>query len=591
MEEKWILKNSKENFDKLSIDVPTSLKKEDPYKQLLILRLLSNRGISSIDEANKFLEGDYRDFYSPFLLKDMDKAIHILEEGIKENKKIAVYGDYDCDGVISTVILNKTLKSLNANFMYHIPDREEEGYGMHKDRVKKLREQGVDIILTCDNGIAAVEEVKLAKELGMVVIITDHHDVPDIVPNADAIINPKQIECKYPFKSLCGAGVAFKLSQALFQRFDFQEEFYLNLIEYAAIATVCDVVDLLDENRIIVKKGLEMINRTKNLGLRELIKVTNIKEGNVSEYHLGFVIGPCINATGRLESAALSVELLLEENEEKAKKLAQTLFDLNQKRQELTQESTERIIAAVEGEKTPNEKVIVVYDELIHESIAGIVAGRIREKFNLPCIVLSKGKEMPKGSARSIEGYNMFEELNKCRDVIYKFGGHPMAAGLSIEEDKIDLLRKMLNENCELTDEDIIPKVMIDSPLALEQIDFRLLEILDNLRPFGKSNSTPSFAVKGANLERVWIIGKEKNILKARFRLSNNLILDGISFDKLEFLEEEFIRENRKMDFEKIINTSFANIKVDMIFYPEVNEFMGNKKIQIIIKNIRLNKK
>lgn len=588
MQEKWILKNNKENFDKLSEKMPSTLTKEDPYKQLLILKLLSNRGIDSVDKANKFLTGDYKDFYSPFLLKDMEKAIKIIEDGVKNNKKIAIYGDYDCDGVISTVILYNALEKLNADFMYHIPDREEEGYGMHPNRVRILKEQGVDIILTCDNGIAAVEEVKLAKELGMTVIVTDHHDVPENVPIADAIINPKQEACLYPFKSLCGAGVALKFVEALFEVFNIPKEEAYKLIEYAAIATVCDVVDLLDENRIIVKKGLEMMNASENIGLQELIKVTNIKNGIVNEYHLGFVIGPCINATGRLESASLSVDLLLEKDRDKASDLAQTLFDLNQKRQELTQESTERIIKNIEETKSEDEKVIVVYDELIHESIAGIVAGRVREKFNLPCIVLSKGKEMPKGSARSIEGYNMFEELTKCKEVICKFGGHPMAAGLSIEEEKIDDLRDMLNEKCALTDDDIVPKVIIDSPLSLEQIDFRLLELLEELRPFGKSNGTPSFAVKGAMLNRVWLIGKEKNILKARFKLSNGLQLEGITFDKLEYLKEEFINSNRLDEFNDMVASTYANYKVDIIFYPEINEFMGNRKIQIIIKNIRL---
>lgn len=588
MNEKWILKNNKENFEKLSVKLPKSLENEDPYKKLLILRLLANRGISSISDSEKFLTGDYKDFYSPFLLKDMEKAIDILEKGIKDNKKIAIYGDYDCDGVISTVILNKALKEVNADYMYHIPDREEEGYGMHKGRVQKLKDSGIDIILTCDNGIAAVEEVQLAKDLGMQVIITDHHDIPSVVPSADAIVNHKQKECPYPFKSLCGAGVALKLSEALFQRFGINEEKYIELIEYAAIATVCDVVDLLDENRIIVKKGLEMLNNTRNKGLQELIKVTGIKEGGINEYHLGFVIGPCINATGRLESASLSVELLLEENEEEAIRLANTLYELNQKRQELTQESTDRIIESIELTRDKSEKVIVVYDEHIHESIAGIVAGRVRERFNLPCIVLSKGKDMPKGSARSIDGYNLFEELTKCKELLFKFGGHPMAAGLSLEEENIDKLRKMINEKCTLTDDDIIPIVPIDSPLTLEQIDFKLLDLINGLRPFGKGNSTPGFAVKGAFMERIWAIGKEKNILKCRFKLKNGLSIDGISFDKLEFLKDELIKANREAEFNQMIMNSYSNLKVDLIFYPDINEFRGQKNIQLMIKNIRL---
>lgn len=592
MKENWILVNKKESFLRLSNSI-----NENP----LVLRLLANRGIDTFESADRFLNGTINDFYDGNLMADMTKGVNIIKNAILNNKKIIIYGDYDCDGVISTTIFFNALKNIGANYSYYIPNREDEGYGMHSGRIKKLKEEGYEVILTCDNGISAFEQVDLAKELGMEIVITDHHDIPirennkgelkETIPSADAVINPKRSDCKYPFKKLCGAGVALKFSKCLYDEFKIGEEKFLDLIQFAAIATVCDVVDLVDENRIIVKKGLELLNETKNYGIQELKKSTGLSDKKIEEYHLGFVIGPCINATGRLETADLSVELLITEDLTKAKELANQLSELNTIRQELTKESTEKIIEKIENEKKKEEKVIVVYDDTIHESIAGIVAGRVKERYNMPCIVLTKGKEMPKGSARSIEGYNIFEELSKCSEFLEKFGGHPMAAGLSIKEENIIPLRNKLNDICKLSDEDIIPVVRIDSPLGLNYLNEDLINIIESLRPFGKGNSSPLFAVKNVNIERLWLLGKEKNFLKLRFKFEANgrlLYIDGISFDKFEAFKEEVINKYGEEEFIRACDSSYINIKADVIYYPNINEFNGKRNIQIMIKNIRI---
>ena len=514
---------------------------------------------------------------------------------ITSNTYLSLYG------VNSTTILYKALKAVGANYGYYIPNREEEGYGMHSGRIKKLSEEGYEVVLTCDNGISAFEQVELAKSLGMEVVITDHHDIPlrenedgilkEQAPKADAVINPKQKDCNYPFKMLCGAGIALKFSKCLFNEFNIKNEEFLDLFQFAAIATVCDVVDLVDENRIIVKKGLELLNKSENYGIQELKKATLLNDKKIEEYHLGFVIGPCINATGRLETADLSVELLITKDRERAKVLANQLSELNTVRQDLTKESTERIINRIEAEKNKSDKVIVVYDENVHESIAGIVAGRVKEKYNMPCIVLTKGKEMQKGSARSIEGYNITQELSKCSNLIEKFGGHPMAAGLSIKEENIKELRRKLNENCILTDEDLVPIVKIDLPLSLNYLNEELINTIEALRPYGKGNPSPLFAVKDLFMERMWLLGKEKNFLKLRFRFELNgkyIYIDGISFDKFESFKEDLISKYGNEKFVEACNTSYLNLKADVIYYPNINEFNGSRNIQLNIKNIRI---
>lgn len=588
MKEKWLIRNKKDEFQSLAKDMD---------ENSLILRLLANRGISDKKSASLFLNGTVNDMHDSFLMKDLKLGVDIIKDAIEKGKKIVIYGDYDCDGVCSTAILYKGLKRLNANFEYHIPNRESEGYGMNSERIKILKDEGAEILLTCDNGISAFEEVEYAKSLGLTVIITDHHDIPyveengvrkKVFPKGDAVINPKREDCKYPFKSLCGAGVAFKFVQGLYREFNINNEESLNLLEYAAIATVCDVVDLLDENRIIVKKGLELINNTKTKGLKELINVKNLKNKKISEYHFGFVLGPCINATGRLEIADISVELLITEDEEKAKELAIRLNELNEKRQELTMDSTEKVIEKVESTLKTNEKVILVYQEDIHESIAGIVAGRVRERYNLPTIVITKGKEMPKGSGRSIEEYNMFLELSKCKNLMEKFGGHPMAAGLSLKEENIPLLRKALNDNCTLTDDDIIPKVIIDAKLSLEYIDFDLVNKLNEMKPFGKGNGSPLFAVKDVLVKRVIFMGKEKNFLRFKIQMKDGKTIDGVNFNKYDYFKELFSEKYGEEEFMNLQDRGYCNFKMDILYYPEINEFNGKQNIQLSLKSFRL---
>lgn len=591
MKEKWIMTNKRESFLKLSNSIE---------ENSLLLRLLANRSIDDLNLAKKFLYGTIKDLYDGYLMKDMDRGVEILKNAVLENRKIVIYGDYDCDGVISTTILYYALKYIGANFGYHIPHREDEGYGLNNDRIKKLKEEGYEVILTCDNGISGFEQINLAKELGMDIIVTDHHDIPLVqneegefvptIPKADAVINPKRPDCRYPFKLLCGAGVVLKLSQCLFKEFNIDESKLYKLIQYAAIATVCDVVDLVDENRIIVQKGLELLNKTENIGLKELYKVTGLEDKKIEEYHLGFIIGPCVNSTGRLETAALSVELLITEDVERAKYLASTLHRLNLERQDLTQEGAQRIIEKIEQENS-KDKVIVVYDEEIHESIAGIVAGRIKEKFNKPSIVITRGKEMPKGSARSIENYNITEELTKCSELLEKFGGHPMAAGLSIKEENIEALRRKINSICKLTDEDIIPIVRINSELKVKYLNEELINTISKLKPYGKGNPSPLFAVKNLFAERLWLFGKEKNYLKLRFRFEFNgrsIYIDGVSFDNLDDLKEEIIIEYGEKEFIEAVESSYLNKSLDIVYYPIINEFNGNRNIQLMIKHLRL---
>lgn len=588
MKEKWIAINRKQEFEKLS--------KETNLHPLMV-RLLANRDIKTGKEAALFLNGTINDLHDGSLMKDMKKGVSIIKNAILDKKKIAIYGDYDCDGVCSTTILYKVLQALGANFKYHIPNREDEGYGMNSNRIRKLKEEGVEVILTCDNGISAMEEVRLAKEVGMTVVITDHHDIPyveeggerkNVIPEGDAVINPKQDD-SYPFKELCGAGIALKFSEQLVKAMGRNFDEFKYLYQFAAMATVCDVVELLDENRIIVKEGLKIINNNPNKGLNELIKVSKLEGKTIGEYHFGFVLGPCVNATGRLETADLSVELLITEDDDRARKLAQKLHDLNAKRQDMTEESVERVLEKIKNEKNKDDKVIFVYDEEIHESIAGIVAGRVREYYNLPTIIMTKGKDMPKGSGRSIEGYNMFEELSKCKEYIDKFGGHPMAAGLSVKKENLPLLKQALLSKCELTDEDIIPVIKIDSPIAIEKIDESLVCDIESLRPFGKGNNGPLLGAKNLEVTRVFFMGKEGRFMKFRFKNSlTGGYIDGINFDKYEPFKEEFIDKYGENRFLKLQDDRYGGFNMDIIYYPGINEFNGKRTIQLNIKAFRL---
>lgn len=586
MESKWMLRTTKTDVKALAKEVGLNP---------IIVKIMVNREIDTVDKINKFINPTFSQFHNPLLMKDMEKGVTIIKNAIEQGEKIMIYGDYDADGVTSTVILYKALKKCNCKVSFYIPDRENEGYGMSSERIEKIKEEGYNTIISCDNGISALEQVERAKELGMTVVITDHHELPfeDIdgervykIPIADAVINPKRNDCEYPFKSLCGAGIAFKFSCALYEAMGISVESAYDLIEIAGIGTICDVVDLIDENRVIAREALKLMNNTKNIGLKALKEILNIRN-EMSSYHVGFLIGPCINATGRLETAFLSVDLLLCEDIEKAKELASTLVELNKKRQEMTNDSVEAIVNMVNSSSLINDKVLVAYKEDVHESIAGIVAGRVREKFNVPTIVLTKGKEMPKGSGRSIEEYNMFEELIKCKDLLHKFGGHPMAAGLSIKEENIALFREKLNELCELSEEDLIPKIRIDERLPLKYIDFNLIEQLRSLEPFGKGNNSPILAEKNIPIERISILGEKKSTLKFRCRISgSNRYIDAICFNKVE----EFI-EMLKNEYGESYEYMLENpqgLKMDMVFSPSINDYNSNVSIQLKINNFKI---
>ena len=585
--EKWLLRNKKVDLKAMS----------EKYKiSQLLCKLMVNRDIIDENIINSYINPVYKYLHSPKTMKDVVIAVDIIKRKIQENKKIRIIGDYDVDGIISVFILYTALKKCGANVDYEIPDRIKDGYGINENIVKAAYDEGVDTIITCDNGISAIDQIQYAKDLGLTVIVTDHHDVPFIEEDggrtflssqADAIINPKQIECEYKFKSICGAGVAFKLMEALYEEIGMDKEECYKLIEFVAIATVCDVVDLIDENRIFVKNGLEMLNNSKNIGINALKKACGLEDKEITAYHLGFVIGPCLNASGRLDSAKKGLELLLMEDDEEAKNLAQEIVDLNDARKNMTKEGVDRAVNIIDSTDINNDKILVVYIPDIHESLAGIVAGRVKEKYNKPTIILTKSEEGVKGSARSIEEYNMFEGLLACKELLDKFGGHPMAAGLSLQEDKVDELRKALNNKCELTDEDLTRKIMIDSSLPLEYLNLHLIEELNVLEPFGKGNSKPVFGVRDAKITKAMLLGKDKNVLKLKLLTNNNITIDAMIFNDLENFESKIIEKYGNEGLDNLYNKSNNNIPMDFTFYPSINEWNGNKSIQIVVNGIR----
>ncbi|MBN1067025.1 single-stranded-DNA-specific exonuclease RecJ [Clostridium botulinum] len=588
MKERWFVKNIKTDYKNISKKYGISE---------LITRLMINRNIVEDNMIKNYINPIYSNFHDPYEMKDIEKATEILKEKIDSKEKIRIIGDYDVDGVISVYLLYTALKKCGANVDYEIPDRIKDGYGINKKIILEAKNDEIDTLLTCDNGISAIEQIKYAKELGMTVIVTDHHDIPFaedekgdrtfISSEADSIINPKQIECRYKFDKICGAGVAFKLIEVLYEKMKVSKEELYKLIEFVAIATVCDVVDLIDENRIFVKNGLKMINNTTNLGLKYLMKETKMDGKEISTYHLGFVIGPCINASGRLDSAKKGLRLLLSQNEEEALNLAKELVELNDERKNMTSDGVEKAIEIIEDSTMKDDKVFVIYIPEVHESLAGIIAGRIREKYNVPTIILTKAEDGAKGSGRSIEEYNMFEELLKCKDLLNKFGGHPMAAGLSLNEDNIDLLRKGLNRNTKLTEEELVPKVTIDVPLGLENINYDMINDLEILEPFGKGNSKPLFGAKNVNAVKAMVLGQNKNVLKIKLKTVIGRTIDSIYFGDIQEFEQYITKKYNYEELQKLYDGEFNSVNLDLIFYPSINEYNGNISIQIVIQNYR----
>lgn len=567
--EKWMVYNKKADFQKIGSEFGI-----DP----VIARLIRNRDIQDMKEIRSYLYGTLAEIPSPWKMKDMERAVQILQKKITQKKKIRIIGDYDIDGVTATCILLKGLKRLNANVDTYIPDRVKDGYGMHEQLIDKALEDGIDTILTCDNGIAAAAEIEYAKKEGLTVIVTDHHDIPFrdtedgriwIIPKADAVVNPKQNDCLYPNKNICGAVVAWKLIWALYERLGIDSDEIWDFLELAAIATVGDVMDLQGENRIIVKEGLKKLSSTSFEGLKALICVNNLEGAEITAYHVGFVIGPCINASGRFDTAARSLELLLADNMEDAMKLADDLYDLNQSRKAMTEQGKEQAIQSIEENNLGKDRVLVVYLPDCHESLAGIIAGRIREAYNKPVFVLTKGADGVKGSGRSIEAYSMYEELVKCSDLLTQFGGHPMAAGLSMEEKNVELFRRRLNDNCTLTEQDLIPKIMIDVPMPISYLSKKLTEQLKVLEPFGKGNSKPLFAQKNLRAVGIRVLGRNRNVAKMLLIDENGIKMDAVYFGEAQ----EFV------DFVQAHDT------ISVTYYPEINVFQGRENLQVVIKN------
>ena len=567
--EKWVVAAKKADFNLIGRQFHI-----DP----VIARLIRNRDVVGEEKIKEYLLGTIDTIPSPWLMKDMKKAVDILEKKIQQQAKIRIIGDYDIDGVTSTYILLKGLTRIGANVDTYIPDRVADGYGIHEHLIDRAESDKIDTIVTCDNGIAACAEIQMAKEKGMTVIVTDHHDIPYreengerrvILPPADAILNPKQYDCLYPNKNLCGAVVAFKYITALYERFDIQKKELEDYYELVAIATVGDVMDLQGENRILVKEGLRRLPNTKNKGLQELIRANNLEDSKITAYHIGFVLGPCINASGRLDTAARSLALLNAPTKEEAAKLAGDLTALNQSRKALTEKGKEEAIQLIETTELKNDRVLVVYLPECHESLAGIIAGRLREKYHKPAFVLTRGEKCAKGSGRSIESYSMYDELVKCADLMVQFGGHPMAAGLSIEEENIEKFREQLNQNCTLTEEDLRPKIVIDVAMPISYITKELVEQISLLEPIGKGNVKPIFAQKGLRVLDSNIIGKNKNVVKLKLLDPQGAIIEGIYFGEAD----DFMNFIREKD------------SISITYYPEINRFRGRESLQIIIQN------
>lgn len=571
--EKWFVAMKKADFNGIA---------EKYQISPIIARLMRNRDVIGDEAIDFYLNGTVEDLYDGLLMKDMDRAVDILKEKIEEGKKIRVIGDYDIDGVNATYILQQGLAGLGADVDTDIPDRIKDGYGLNQMLIDRALEDDVDTIITCDNGIAAMNEIAYGKENGMTIVVTDHHEVPYLeengekkylLPPADAVVDPHRADCGYPFKGLCGAAVAYKLVEVLYRVSGKSEQevehLQDSLMENVAIATIGDVMDLVGENRVFVKKGLELLKTTKNEGLHALMQCTGVDTANLNTYHIGFVIGPCINAGGRLDTAKRALELLNASNRREAVTLAADLKELNDSRKEMTEEGVEEAVRQIESSSWKDDQVLVVYLPECHESIAGIIAGRIKERYYRPTFVLTKGETGVKGSGRSIEAYDMFAEMSRCRELFTKFGGHKLAAGLSLEEEKVEVFRKRINELADLTEEDMQMKVSIDMRLPFPYINEELIHELKILEPFGKGNGKPLFAESKLRVIQPRIFGKNRNVLKCRLEDQQGNQMEAVYFGEVEDCLQQ-------MEKKQIMSFTY---------YPTVNEYMGKRTIQLTIVN------
>ena len=566
-EERWMLHTKRADFERIGKQFSVSP---------VVARIIRNRDVESDEDIRRYLSGGLSDLYSPHLMKDMDRAVQIILGAIREGRRLRIVGDYDIDGVCSTYILLKGLGRLGARVDYEIPDRVKDGYGINESIIEQAAADGVELIVTCDNGISAYTQIERARELGMAVVVTDHHDVPldegkEKIPPADAVVNPKQADCGYPFPEICGGMVAWKLVQALYEAAGVPEGEWRKLLIFAAVATVGDVMKLKDENRIVVKLGLADFKTTDNRGLLKLVEKNGLDRADIKAYHIGFIIGPCLNAGGRLQTAKLALRLLLAEDEDEADRLAQTLTELNAERKDMTLRGTKEACRIVD-EQYSRDKVLVVFLPDCHESLAGIIAGRLRETYCKPSIVLTRGEECVKGSGRSIESYHMFLALTEVKELLLKFGGHPMAAGLSLEERNVEEFRRRLNEQAQLTEEDFIPKVWIDVPMPIQYVSEPLIHQLDLLEPFGQGNEKPLFAEKGLMIRSFRVMGKQSNVVRLSLVSGDGTAMDGLIF----------------CDGEAFAAELGSRRQIDITYYPSVNEYNGNRNLQVVIKNFKI---
>lgn len=592
---KWMVAAKKADFDKIA---------EKYHITPVLARIMRNRDVVGDEEIEKFLHGSLNDLHDPLLMKDMEKAAEIVMGKIREGKSIRIIGDYDVDGICSTYILLTGIRELGGKADTVIPHRMKDGYGLNDNLIEDAAADEIDTIITCDNGIAAAPQIRLAKEKGMTIVVTDHHEVPFeedengrrfLLPEGDAVVDPKRPDCGYLFKQICGGVVAFKLIQVLFELADMPrkdtsryQQLLEELLVFAALATICDVMELKDENRIIVKKGLELMSKPVNLGMKALLMVNGIEGKELSPYHAGFIIGPCLNATGRLDTAGRALELFKAQDWKDAVTIAEDLKSLNDSRKQMTEEGVKEAVKQVEETEIAGDRVLVVYLPECHESLAGIIAGRVREKFGKPAFVLTKGEEGIKGSGRSIESYNMYEEMTYCKELFTRYGGHKMAAGLSLPDEKsVEEFRKRLNENCKLTDEDFEEIVHIDVPMPLAYADRQFISELSLLEPFGVGNPKPLFARKGISLLNGRKIGKNRNVGKYRIADEEGRQYEMIYFGDLEKFDE-FLSGRFGSDVaERLYGSGVreGEAAIGMAYYPEINSFAGRENIQIVMQH------
>ncbi|BAK47633.1 hypothetical protein CXIVA_16670 [Clostridium sp. SY8519] len=587
MKEKWILRRKGADYAALSEALGV-----DP----VIVRILVNKGLSNTEEMKRYLYGTRADLYDPHQMTDMDLAADILAEKIEEKQPIRIIGDYDIDGIMSSYILQQALSRCGARADVAIPDRKTDGYGLNQHLIDRAVRDRIDTILTCDNGISAMEPIAYAKQAGMTVVVTDHHQIPyketdgqrvELSSEADAIVNPHQAGDPYPFDGLCGAGVAFKLVQVLYERMGIPVEEADEFLENAGFATIGDVMDLRDENRILAKTGLEALSHTSNLGMQALIAQNELEHTELKAHHVGFRLGPCLNASGRLDTAELSVRLLTSRKTADAVRLATEIVSLNNARKSLTEQAVEQAVQIMEQEGYTEDRVLVIFLPDCDESLAGIVAGRLRERYFRPVLVITRGEESAKGSARSIEAYSMYEEMNRCRELFLKFGGHPMAAGFSMEEDRIPELRSRLNELCTLTQEDLVPKIYIDVDMPVDYVSEELVQQLELLEPFGKGNEKPVFADRNLRVCSLRVLGEARRVNKLVMESAGHRKINAVYFgEEAELLEpirekygEEAVRELQSGSVQR-------DIRLHICYYPSVNEFRGNRTLELILQSV-----